>query len=311
MLASYMEQIDNKIERGFNLGMAHLLGGVDAKLEAQREETRAQMQEIDGRFRAVEQEQALLRSTLLEVKVAAESQAARMRGCATSTAGSSGDHAVPHYPLSAAVSTAASGSTDPFERKPDKTMVIIKTAEPMQAEQVRAAIFPIAVDELLIPRDEIQVEGKGKGKSAGKVFTMRFHGDSRTAAARASKFLLAQRQEDGAWRKISGKGSRGEGVPIFVGEDKNAKQQKTELLTKWTVAALRAAHPELDIIARKHEGRILLEKAPLARITVATPSAHKIVWNCDLVRTKGIDTKAVLGKLAEKTGPSESEIPWG
>ena len=194
MFACIMQRMDGheaQLERGFSTGMANLLSAVDAKIDAQREETRAQLQELDARFSDLEREQALIRSSLLEIKVAADSQVAqaRVRGWGPSAAGSSDDRAVPR----SALSTAASESTDPFERVPDKTVVVIKTAEPMHADQVRAAIFPIAVGELSIPKEEIQVEGKGKGKSKGKVFTMRLHGDSRTAAARASKFLLAQR----------------------------------------------------------------------------------------------------------------------
>jgi hypothetical protein len=117
--------------------------------------------------------------------------------------------------------------------------------------------------------------------------------------------------QDGQWREVEVAGENGMQGKLYFSRDKNGKQNRIELLTKWVASWIKEAHPNAKIVAKRAEGRVYIGWTPLARVIVETPTSHRIEWNKPLAQAQAIDIEKVQARINAKAGESESEIPWG
>ena len=193
---------------------------------------------------------------------------------------------------------------DDFERQPDLTIVKARVMDAVTPEAARGAVREI-LETMGIKDNEVKIEGKDLDKG----FTLRFAGCIATAARRARKFMMMQK-DGGVWKQLVAKTPDGAEAKMFVDIDKNKKQVKLEMIGRRLYKVLKERYPARDFFYRKVSGTVVHDWTPLARVVVTSPEAHEIEWNVKLVDELGIDKDMVIEKVEAFAPNRDGGITW-
>jgi hypothetical protein len=126
--------------------------------------------------------------------------------------------------------------------------------------------------------------------------------------------LQLLRGKDCIWRNLTAETPCGIVIPVFVGADKNRKQQLTEIYTKKLRKILwrRIADSGVQgrVHALKHHGLVTFKWKPLARVSPHADGTFVVHWNPQIVTQSGINMEETLAEVEGAVGTSSDGVQW-
>lgn len=199
---------------------------------------------------------------------------------------------------------AAPPTGDNWDRETDPTILVVGCA----AHVAKDAVAPVLhewLSEADIKRDHYHIEGA----LLAKRFVVRMHGDKKLASRRASKAHMSLRT-GGEWRRMSVASPAGDDIALYVGIDKNGKQQATERQGK----ILRQAVQEVvggDPHLLRRDGVVTINWQPLARVEPRQHQPARVLFQGPLVQQMGVDREAIRAAFERLAGaPTAAQAAW-
>ena len=199
---------------------------------------------------------------------------------------------------------------DSWERKPDSTILKLSAAAHVTKTAIADTLTEWLKEAGCDTDDKVSVEGPQLGRN----FVLQFKGANVLAARRAKKAHSLLRLPDGSWRSHSVNAPSGESIDLFVGIDKNTKQQHTERGGKRLLKHLEAKYPTQNFGFIRREGMVTWDWQPLARALPHHDGHCDVEWN-NLVTDKGanvctFDRPAANAAVASSASFSSAGVQW-
>ena len=152
-----------------------------------------------------------------------------------------------------------------FDRDIDTKILKIDCSVQVDMGSVREAIGPWLKLAYLQP-DAVVLEGE----NIGQKFVLRFRGTDGLAQSRCKKMFALLRQGPGNWTQYFANTADGGTSRLFINQDRNRKQMRTNQATKRLDTVLRAAMGEsaarAKLFTNKKDGIISAGWAPFVRV---------------------------------------------
>ena len=143
--------------------------------------------------------------------------------------------------------------------------------------------------------------------------TARFKGEVGLSARRAQKTLETLKDAGGKWTQYSVQSPTGGTVPIYLAEDKNARQVAEERALKRLAQALRTVHEDKTFFTIRRDRTITFNWTPIAKVRVPKKHQEEVEWNAAAAEKEDIKKFEVLQIFREKRrspNASVNDIPW-
>jgi len=157
-----------------------------------------------------------------------------------------------------------------------------------------------------------------QGPELARNFVLQFKGPAQTAQRRARKAQSSLSHKDAGgsmvWTKLYAK-MRGEDIEMYVSEDKNLKQRRSEFLVKKLRIAIENIIPELKakLHAKKQDCSIKYDWIPLVKVEANEGDAPpSLLWNATHMVTAGINEqvkKKIIDNFTVLTARPQTQ--WG
>jgi hypothetical protein len=192
-----------------------------------------------------------------------------------------------------------------FFRTPDGTMLFSNTDKRTKIPREEfVKSFTALASEANINSSDFEVVADALDSH----FDIKFKGDPRTAASRATQFLLSLRLGRGRFKEQSALDVSNSPIKIFFNPDKNGAQVRKEVLAKGLKGILEGHMPDKAFFVNKDRGTVLVDRKPLARIVIVSEDVSAIEWVAAHRILQGID-EAKIGEEF-KTLAANGGVQW-
>ena len=98
---------------------------------------------------------------------------------------------------------------------------------------------------------------------------------------------------------------------VFISNDKNRRQARTETAAKKVFRILSEAHPDLKFSLLRREGVVTIDRKPLARVKVAPGDVPiSLLWDNEILATTTIDKKLINKAFEERFFTANGAVQW-
>jgi len=280
---------------------------LEEKFEEVKEDGRAFRESVDKRFEAQDARLKQIDTKFEDVEETLIHLRARLQVLEVGNAKQLGDTAALGERIAKAETHVPVRQQRGFERPPNPTRVKANGKDLIAKAEVEKVLFESLLDNAHIAHDHVSVEGP----EVGRRFFIQFSGVGQLAVDEAQRLLRSLKNGDKTWKEIFVPDPQQKQTQVFFSEDLGPRLEKLSLLTKKLGVIFSDLYPDpaKRVYTNRETGIVSFQWQDLAKVDLKSATEVALVWNTEVLKDSGFDTKAI-SKAFDQFTRGKSNVTW-